>query len=71
MRYPWYATDHVMLFFPTITMEIRAFHFKTSMVKMGNFSNLSIKLYRTYERGLVVTDITMGCDVSIKCDFPN
>ena len=53
-------------FFPTITMEISTFHFRTFMIQGGNFSKLSINLkYRTYEREVVDIDITMACDISI------
>ena len=47
-------------FFPTITMEICTFHFRTSISKVGNFfSNFSFNFYRTYERGVVDIDITI------------
>ena len=38
LRYPWNTTYHFRLFFPTITMEIRTFHFRTTMVQRSNFS---------------------------------
>ena len=39
LRYPWHATYHFRLFFPTIMLEISEFHFRTTMVQGGNFSN--------------------------------
>ena len=33
--------------------------------KGGNFSKLSIICYGTHERGLVIIDITIACDISI------
>ena len=51
-------------FFPTITMEISTFHFRTSMIQGGQIF-IKINFYRTYERGVVDVDITMACDISI------
>ena len=36
----------------------------TSWYKKGNFSKCSIKFCGTYERGLVIIDITMACAIS-------
>ena len=52
-------------FFPTITMGILTFHFRTSIVQGGHFSKYFIIFYGTYERGLVVIDKNMACDKSI------
>ena len=46
-------------------MEISTFYFKTFMIQGGNFSKFAINLYMTYERGLVIIDINMACDLSI------
>ena len=51
------------LLFPTITIEIRTFHFRTSMG--DNFSKLSINFHKTYEKGVVDIDTTMTRDISI------
>jgi len=55
-------------FFPTITMEISTFHFRTSIIQ-GGFSKFSINFYRAYESGVVVIDITMACDIYLVCFF--
>ena len=39
------------------------------MIQGGNFSTFSINFYGTYERGLVITDAIMACDLSIQCVF--
>ena len=37
----------------------------------GVIKKIPIKLYRTYERGLVIIDMTMPCDISISMFFLN
>ena len=67
LRYPWHATYHCVLLFPTIMMEIRIFQLSTPWSK-GDF----LKFLWTYEMGLVFIDITMPCDLSFYCVFfPN
>ena len=45
-------------------------HFRTTMVQ-GRviFLFFLVNIYETYERGLVIIDITMACDLSFKCIF--
>ena len=39
--------------------------------KGGNFSPFLVNFYGTYERELVIIDITMACDLSFYWFFPN
>ena len=37
------------------------------MVQRGNFSHCLVNCHGTYEKGLVIINITMACDISIQC----
>ena len=40
------------------------------MIQGGNLSKKSINIYGTFERGLVIIDVTMACDISnLVCFF--
>ena len=60
-----------MAFFPTITMEISTFHFRTSMAQGGNLSKFSIHFHGTYESGdYWYNHVMWYFNLHVLCFFP-
>ena len=67
MGYPFHARPIILYyFFPAISIEISTFHIRTSMVQgvCGVIFKCSINSYGTCVMGMVIIDITMGCEIN-------